>query len=438
MDNATDRATRNKAVWTDNEEVQELKLSLELSEDQLQSAILLHRVCEGELLQTNLIRAVADKPIPLKSEGVWLCNGIRKVLNGSLSLENKKQKEMATAISRKISKFQIERKDEYQALSNNDKQLLKEMFLRAGAKKWSPEETLGSRLKARAELVKQLGMDFSATPSSQLERKLTSKELVDFFWTACGHSESRKADSINTSLNSSERSPSCSICRKLDSSMQTWYLEHSMFLKASGLDLSRLTSEDLLDSAFSTRTFVVGYGCGHTEETRFQSLKSKHKRAIEMGQESIACNACKVPGGILEVAAKSAVSMKCRGTEAKVIGQFILEELPNMNFDFAIVTATGKIYLVEIDGGFHYKGHPSGDPADFERRKEVDELKTATTLRLGHGMIRIDERGHRGQLPLEVEAMLCDAIDGVLGKYTVYGEECPGAARVSAELKGWK
>lgn len=406
-----------------------LKQGWGLDGKQFRTLELLDLVYEGQLNRLHLIRAIADAPIPHKARDKWHCDGLRKTLNGSLSTAKKNDQEMASAISRRISRFTVQRGEEFISLSADDRQILEDIHMATGAKAWEDEETLNDRLLKNSEFIAELGMNFGKTPPAQLAQKLTGKEHVDFLWSNCGHSDSRRATQINTALNKGQRMQ-CPTCRKLDSSLTSWYEENRPFLEASKVDISALSVDDLLDSAYSKRTFEIGYGCGHRERTTFQSLKAKHKRALDMGQEFIACNGCKITDGTYEVGFRMALQLATRLAPGCVLDwQVELPNLPGMNYDLTIIAPNGKVYFIEIDGGYHYKGHSSAAKEDFERKVEVDRLKTEEVLKLGHGLIRIDERNHRGVLTEEMLDVLVAATQGTLGSYTVIGEECPGAKK---------
>jgi hypothetical protein len=389
----------------------------------------------GELDSTALQMAVENRPIPEKNPDKWHGDGIRKTLAGSLSLTNKNHRERATAISRRVSRFMLESSAAYAALSTPDREFLQRVHQLTGSRSWEEEEHFGTKLMANASLVKKWGMDFSKTPSQQLKQKLTGKGMVQFKWTSCGHSEERRATSLNTAMNTA-KAPQCWSCNRLDNSLITWHENNRLFLEDSGLDISRLTEEDLLDSAYAKRKFTVGYGCGHSEKTSFSSLKAKHKRAIEMGQEYITCNGCNVADGTFEVAIRMALQFSQSFIPGLVVEKQVeLDELPRMPFDIRITTPQGIVYYIEIDGGYHYKGHSGSDEDKFLKKVEADRRKTKAVLLRGDRMIRVDERNHRGELLDELRGALFQAVYGTLPVYTVVGEECPGAAAVSDELK---
>lgn len=392
-------------------------------------------IYDGSLDGDTLELAVSDKAIPPKSPDAWQCNGIRKLLSGKLDLA--KHSEVASSISHRISRLQVERPERFDDLTAAEQSLIGLLHGLTGSRKWEREEGLGEKLQSNKELIRGWGMDFSKTPSSQLDQKLTSKSFVKFKWTECGHAEERRAMALNTSINTAKM-PSCATCRRIDGSFITWYEENRPFLEGSGLDISAMTEDDLMDSAYAKREFIVSYSCGDSEKTTFQSLKAKHKRAVEMGQEYIACNGCKVSEGTFEMAIRALLKFARNynpGLEVEKQARIVGIEI--MPYDIRITTASGIVYYIEIDGGFHYKGHSSADEVQFTRKVEVDRIKTETVLRQGDRMIRIDERGHRGEIPELLETILLGAIAGTLPRYTVYGEECPGAQSVAAELKGW-
>jgi len=280
-------------------------------------------------------------------------------------------------------------------------------------------------------------MDFSATPAEELAQNLTSDGGVHFSWIECGHREARSADSINTAINK-KKAPHCKECRRLDNSFIAWYYANEDFLLDTELDISRLSKEELLASAYSKVKINIGYGCGHRENTTFQSLKDKLKRAQDLGQPTISCNGCKVADGTFEVGIRMAIQLSVAFVPGVTIEKQVeIDGLKGKPYDMVIRLASGKLYFVEVDGGHHYKPFNRKGQDAFLRKVEVDRIKTEAVLERGHGLIRIDERNHKGEMTDELSEVLSGALRGTLGAYAVVGEECPGAKRVSAELKGW-
>lgn len=408
-----------------------------VSDEQLQTMVVIDRIYGGDLTPLNLARAIADRPIPLGSSDKWHCDGIRKLFNNTLDPQKKNTMEMASALSRRASRFMVEHSSEYASLSDEQREILNYIHTASGAKSWDEAETLKDRIQIHGAFIEALGIDFSKTPSEALEQKLTSEELVEFSWKVCGHTESRRVKNINSSLNK-KKVLQCSECRRIENSFISWYVTNQVYLDDSGLDISKVSQEAQLESAYSKTKFEVAYGCGHSEETTFQSLKSKHKRALDMGQDRIACNSCKVAEGVFEILVRGILEFQMRSNPGLLVEkQAKIEFLENMPYDIRVTTAGGIVYYIEIDGGFHYRGHSSATELQFLRKVEVDRLKTQTALEQGHRMLRIDERNHKGELTPEIAAALEDAIAGTLPIYTVIGEECPGAAQVSNALKGW-
>lgn len=398
-------------------------------------------IYDGELDEYALKRAVENQSIPQKSKSKWHCSGIRKLLTGNLDLANNTDLEKATAISRRIARFMAERPESFDSLAEATREELLRFHRSTGARDWidEREQLLAAKIEANAELLVSFGMSFKKTPPSELNQNLTSSGLVHFSWIECGHEETRSASSINISINGAgTKVPSCKECRRLDNSLIVWYYSKEDFLLGSGVDISRVSEEDRLQSAYSKTKFEVGYGCGHWEMTTFQSLKDKEKRAHDFGQETISCNNCKVPDGTFEVGIRMAVQLVATLVPGVTIEkQFELEGLENKNYDMLIRLSSGKLYLIEVDGGLHYKPFNKHGEDDFARKVEVDREKTQVPLERGIGLIRIDERNHRGEINDELAAILTGAMRGTLPLYTVVGEECPGAKLVSNELKGW-
>lgn len=407
----------------------------QVQDAQLEIAGALSRVYGEEILAQDILRAIADQPIQEGTPGKWHCDGLRKTMAGKLT-QSKGDTEKAKAISRRMSRFMVENKREFESLTETEQGIIKYFHLSTGGDEWADEESLGDRIRLHGPKLSEMGADFSSTPADQLGLKLTSKDMVSFSWKHCGHSETRRATQINSSLNK-DSFARCASCRRLENSFASWHASHRPFLDASGLDISSLTEEQMLESAYSKTSIEVAYGCGHRETTSFQSLKAKHKRALEMGQEFIACNGCKVTDGTFEVGFRMALQLATRFVPGcKLDWQQELKGLPGMNYDLTLTAPNGRVYFIEIDGGYHYKGHSSATEDTFIRKVEVDRLKTETVLSRGDSIIRVDERSHRGVFTEEMLDVLVAAANGTLDRYTVIGEECPGAAQVSAELKG--
>lgn len=396
-------------------------------------------VYEGELDEYALQRAVEDQSIPQKSRSQWHCSGIRKLLNGTLNLTNRNDLEKATAISRKIARFMLEQPERFAALPAANQAELRSFHAGTGAREWidEQEQLLGTKIEANAELLESFGMSFKHTPPSELKQNLSSTRSVHFSWIDCNHAESRAAYAINSAINK-KKPLHCKKCYELDNSLITWYQRNSDFLMDSQVDISRVPQKDLLASAYSKAKINIGYGCGHRESTTFQSLKDKVKRAHELGQETISCNSCKVADGTFEVGIRMAIQLATAFVPGVTIEkQAEIEGHKGRPYDMVIRLASGKLYFVEVDGGHHYKPFNKNGQEAFDRKVEVDKEKTETVLELGHGLIRIDERNHRGEMTDELAEVLSAAMRGTLKNYIVIGEECPGAKLVSAELKGW-
>jgi len=405
----------------------------------VENAKLFKLIYNGSLDEDLLQRAVEDRPISQKAKDQWHCSGIRKLLNGSLNMGSKNDLEKATAISRKISRFMIEQPESFAALPAADQEEIRRLHINTGSREWVNEEEqlLALKIESSSELLSEFGMNFSSTPAQELNQNLTGTEMVNFSWDSCGHRDYRAAYAINTAINK-KKSPYCRECYTLDNSLITWYQLNEDFLLSSQVDISQVSSVDLLASAYSKTKINIGYGCGHRENTTFQSLKDKVKRAQELGQETISCNACKVPDGTFEVGIRMAIQLATAFVPGVTIEKQVeLDGLKGKPYDMLIRLESGKLYFIEVDGGLHYKPFNRLGQDEFDRKIEVDREKTEAILALGHGLIRIDERNHRGEVTEELAAVLSAALRGTLGNYTVIGEECPGAQLVSDERKGW-
>lgn len=101
-----------------------------------------------------------------------------------------------------------------------------------------------------------------------------------------------------------------------------------------------------------------------------------------------------------------------------------------MRYDLLLELKDSYRLLIEVDGGQHYgEGYRSGQQY-FEKRIETDRLKTQAALDKGYHLLRIDARKYRTEVPKELAYILLAATKGEISRYTVFGEECPGAALV--------
>lgn len=102
-----------------------------------------------------------------------------------------------------------------------------------------------------------------------------------------------------------------------------------------------------------------------------------------------------------------------------------------MRYDLLLELSGSYRLLIEVDGGQHYgEGFRKGD--GFQKRIEADRIKTQAALDQGYYMLRIDARKYRTEVPEELGHILLAAVRGELSRYTVFGEECPGAALVES------
>lgn len=404
---------------------------------QLDSNALALKFLASTAFRETLTSSLQDKI--LRDDSVWSERGgdsltvLRDLVFERTPTNSSGIKRVSNAIYRLMSD------SDYQSLPSEVQTTLEKWYKQTGSK--VPTDIICSPILLETRLndynvEDDFKISFAKTPPEQLRVNLTSKELVRFVYLDCNHTEERKAESICNSLNK-EKQFNCKTCSMIQYSFLNWTESNKDLVLDSGLDLSRLTEDDFHSSANSQRKFIVSYKCcGKPEETSYKSLKNKAKRAAEMAQDAICCNKCNVSVGVFEVMVRTALdSAKNYVNDLDVDIQFTFDSLPNKPYD--IVARVGdKLYLIEVDGGDHYKSRSDNDDNDFLRKVEVDRLKTEAALKYAHGFLRIDERGHRGWLTKEVHNALQEIAKGAFSGYKVIGEECPGAALASKELKG--
>lgn len=213
--------------------------------------------------------------------------------------------------------------------------------------------------------------------------------------------------------------------------------QENQIIEDSGTDLSRLTAEDLSANLTSKRAIEVGCGeCGEFQKMTVASFRN----AISYGLKNrtlLRCKACAVSTGRLEDAVAGyckgiAKGMALNGGRVVFKAQYTIPGFENMPFDGAFIFPDGFVFLVEVDGGYHWKNR---NARALEAKISADHKKTSMILARGWSMLRIDERTF-SRLTAQMERALDLAIQGKAPRYEVIGEECPGAARVSSALKG--
>jgi len=213
--------------------------------------------------------------------------------------------------------------------------------------------------------------------------------------------------------------------------------QESQIIEDSGTDLSRLTAEDLNANLTSKRSIEVGCGeCGEFQKMTVASFRN----AISYGLKNrtlLRCRECGVSTGRLEDAVVGyckgiTKGMNLNGGQIVFKAQYTIPGSEHMPFDGAFIFPDGFVFLVEVDGGYHWKNRNAHALA---AKISADHKKTSMILARGWSMLRIDERAFSG-LTAQMERALDLAVQRKAPRYEVIGEECPGAARVSSALKG--
>lgn len=230
----------------------------------------------------------------------------------------------------------------------------------------------------------------------------------------------------------------CADCSKSYIALSSYILSNRQILEDSRIGLDRLTEEQFDLPSGSLETVELFFGCHEAYvEITPASLKSKITRALRLNHTQITCNSCsvtqgKIEGLIVSFLRGNAATMDFLNLPSAQIE--IQQELPGcegMPFDALIITPDGMRVLIEVDGGFHYTNR---DGVALAKKIESDRLKTIAAMEQGYSLIRIDERNLMG-VTEEIQSLMLRATVGSVERYTVIGEECPGAAQVPTELK---
>ncbi len=230
----------------------------------------------------------------------------------------------------------------------------------------------------------------------------------------------------------------CADCSKSYIALSSYLLSNCQILEDSRIRLDRLSEEQLDLPSGSTELIELYFGCheGYVSLSA-ASLKAKITRARTLNHSQILCNDCsvtqgKIEGLIVAFLRGNAATMDFLNLPSARIQ--IQPELPGcegMPFDALITSPDGSRILLEVDGGFHYSNR---DRVALAKKIESDRLKTLAAMEQGYSLIRIDERNLMG-ITEEIQGLMLRATVGSVERYTVIGEECPGAAQVPVELK---
>lgn len=214
--------------------------------------------------------------------------------------------------------------------------------------------------------------------------------------------------------------------------------EESALIENSGTDLSHWTDADFQEKLTSTKKVLVGCGvCGELNEIKIASFRTAISYALK-NRTLLSCKDCSVSTGRLEDAVVAYCSglidgMDFEDGEGPIFEtQYRIPGLERMPCDGAFIFPNGMVSIVEVDGGYHWENR---NAHALRKKIAADHVKTETTLLNSNSMLRIDERNF-SQLTQQMKDALKLCARGKSPRYEVIGEECPGAALVSADLKG--
>lgn len=269
----------------------------------------------------------------------------------------------------------------------------------------------------------------------------SSKQEIQLRYSCCGTEASTSCIRFAAKVKSHRKHGTpvkCADCAKSLIPVRTYFGKHAQILDDSGVRMDRVTEEQFELPSGSSEEMEIFFGC-HEDYVLIspESLKSKIQRARNMNHAQIACNDCSVTQGKIESKAiaflegNAATTNFLKLPSATISNQFRIPSIENMPFDTLVTAADGTRTLIEVDGGFHYDNR---DLDALDKKIESDRLKTEIALSNGYNLIRIDER-NLVRLTVEIQELLLRATVGAVERYTVIGQECPGAALVSDELK---
>jgi hypothetical protein len=159
----------------------------------------------------------------------------------------------------------------------------------------------------------------------------------------------------------------------------TWCPECSVSFPPSLEKIRAVATERggfLLSNKYVSHKAKLEWKCekGHIWQTSWTTVQSGHW-----------CPKCKHSHG--ERLCYSIISKFCQ----KITTQFSLPQFPKRHYDFCFEYGS-KYYLLEFDGEQHFEEIPffHRNPGCFERKRDIDRLKTQTALSSGYNLIRID------------------------------------------------
>lgn len=285
-------------------------------------------------------------------------------------------------------------------------------------------------------------VEFSTPTATLSELGASSKQEIELSYSCCGATASTSCTRFTEKVKSHRKHGTpvkCADCARSYIALSSYLEDNAQILADSGVRADRLTAEQLDLPSGSTEELELFFGChGGYVLISPESLKNKVQRARNMNHAQIACNDCSVTQGKIESKAiaflegNAATTAFLKLPSAQIVKQFRIPGIENMPFDALVIAADGTRTLLEIDGGFHYENR---DESALAKKIEADRIKTEYALRGGYNLIRVDER-NLVRLSVELQELLLRATVGAVERYTVMGEECPGAALVPAELKG--
>jgi len=271
----------------------------------------------------------------------------------------------------------------------------------------------------------------------------SSKQKIRVHFNCCGKEDTVSCSSFTEKVKSHRKYGTVVKCKKCSQNtvpLSSFFNEHIQLLDDSGASFDHITQEQFSLPSGSTELIEVYLGChGDYVTLSADSLRNKVLRAVKLGHTRIACNDCSVPQGKIEgqiiaffegnITTNDFLNLPA----AHIQKQFRIPGIETMPFDMLVTAADGTQTIVEVDGGFHYE---NPDPVAFAQRLANDRLKTETALKAGYNLVRIDERKLM-TLTASIHRLLLEITVGAVERYTVTGEECPGAASADIRLKGW-